>query len=159
MENGAPVEPPDGATYVPTAYRPGEVALHRLAWVLPPNAAPEETAGTDAQKYLSTLPRIATSCLHPDAGLLGVVYGDSPVATEAHPPRLCAVSVVVSGVVTIVDPFFKDKITAGKRLHAAASAPGGFRLTDTPVPPEGHRHVGIVLEVGSRNDARILLTL
>lgn len=165
------VEPPEGSSFVVTAYVPGTVEPNELAWVQPN----DPTSGHGQEHVeLSKLPRISTAVRCTNAadreqqGLLGVVYADSPVAypsDSAH--SLASVSVAVSGLVTLVHPHFKEKkqqctcsdvvyarvpeaLEAGlpelKVQRGIAAAPGG-----------GWVRVGRLMEIGSMGDARILL--
>ena len=149
----AMVEPPDGASYVVAAYKGGEVEPHKLAWSIPRHVLPGGHV-TDAQRYLyEEVVHVASSPAPTDSHLLGVVYADSPLA--AKEATLSAVSVAVTGIVTIIDKLFsldkKKDATAGKFIYAAAE--GGLTYTVTD-----HR-VGMLLEAGSQNDGRVLLRL
>lgn len=161
-ESGIMVEPPEGAKYVTAAYAPGTLEPNRLAWVqAPPAHAPSPAAGQETLE-LAKRPRVANKAddaERPWAGnsLIGIVYADSPIedrSTSARP--LAAVSVVVSGLVTLVDAAFADKATCGQFVFADADT---GTLAVAAVKPSGARYwtVGMLLETGSRCDARVLL--
>ena len=152
------VEPPDGASYVTAAYKPNDLQPNRLAWLCP---SEEIKCDSMEMSELAQLPCISNTNRDGGRGsLLGVVYADSPLNTDASKP-LDSVSVAELGVVTLVDSLFKDKShgSAGQMVYAKGTKDGCELRLARPGGEAGWWHVGMLLEIGSRCDARILLNI
>jgi len=168
------VEPPEGAVYVAAAYNSIErLKPNRLAWTVPADELDDASELGRGQKAaeLATLPRITNAAnrgvsgmpssyrrRHMHQELLGVVYADSPLANEKEKNRLETVSVVVSGLVTIVDPVFETKATCGQFVYVDTF--GSLAVASTKPPntvDQKYWKVGMLMEVGHRSDARVLL--
>lgn len=157
------VVPPENACYVPAAYKPGAIRPNALAWIIPSTIGPEDDlTGMRADEIdLRRMPNIATEVAAPPAcRLLGVVYSDSPLADETSTSKsLEAVSVAISGLVTIQDEAFAQKATCGQFVYVNSTT-GKLSVHDErPEDNANMWQVGMLLEVGSIEDARVLLSI
>lgn len=162
------VEPPEGSDYVKTAHRIGTLGNYSLAWVQPPHTF-DRSPHSIEDKEVASLPLVATEVTSSGGQpqpLLGVVYADSPLGGPGRSGRvLSTVSVAVSGIVTLVHDYFKDKkhcscgsMVFAKPMDSAEPGPPQIMVAaEKPEPAEQWRRVGMLLEVGGCGDARILL--
>ena len=162
------VEPPHEASYVRAAYVPGTVDANSVAWSVPVAAVEKGEHLTLAQQEIQRMIRISGSKGFRDGGavedprFLGVIYADSPLAKDAtFRHELSSVSVVVSGLVTIVHEAFdakeKTNCTAGKFVHAHPNGLLKVSADRTLADGSGYQRVGMLMEVGSNMDGRVLL--
>ena len=163
------VEPPEGSDYVKTAHQIGTLTNYSLAWVQPPHKF-DRSPHSIEDKEVASLPLVATEVKSKEQPqpLMGVVYADSPLGGPGPSGReLSTVSVAVSGIVTLVHDFFKDKkhCSCGSMVFAKpmdSEEPGPPQIivaAEKPEPAGQWRRVGMLLEVGGYGDARILLQI
>jgi len=155
------VEPPSHAAYVTAAYLPGELDNYAVAYIseqdTPPPFNPERDAVRDE---IHTFMKV-TSERQADPGaepapVLGVVYSDGALETHGSDPKPIAIAVL--GAVTVVDEAFSDRSHCPPGLFVHVREDGSIELSPRRTPELPRTHLlGMLLEVGYNNDARVLL--
>ena len=163
------VEPPSQAAYVRAAYVPGTLQNYTVAFVSKGDTEYDSSRDrvndeiSSLMQVTSTPPLLGGAASPPVLGVIysdGVLSGSAP-ADSARAP-LCTIAVAVLGAATVVDKVFADRSQCTPGLFVHVNADGTLHLSASRTPSgvgaaAGRQLLGMLLEVGYHNDARILL--